>query len=105
MRVPNHKLENYFARYEDIENYNGTIRGFNGLNGDYTVRHWSTDIAVIAPDYFAAYPHYISQTTASLLGRVMRSQPRGNVIAWIDRELALGTIDVKRARQLSNQLR
>lgn len=105
MRVANHKLEAYFAERKPVENYNGTIVGEITPKGDYLVTHWGAGIAAYNDKDFAAYPHFISQTSATLLGRVMRSQPRANVVEWIDGQFNSGNIDAKRKRQLLAQLR
>lgn len=105
-RVPNHKLDGYFARLEPVENYNGTIRAYY-VDGVYTVQHWNTVIARVDSftGTFWAYPHYISQTTATLVGRVLRSRSRDDVARWVNREIISGEIDSKRARQLLKQAR
>lgn len=110
MRVANYKLPAYFERMAGVENYNGTIRAeWYGVGGDrptYNVWHWSTLIASYDPatGRFSAVSWFISQTTATLLGKVLRAMPRESVMAWIDGELAAGNIDGKRARQLRGQL-
>ena len=101
MRVPNYKLDGYFRALKPVENYNGTIRAFKGSSGDYEVWHWNTRIGRVGGDGCVQFvTDYISQTTATLLGRFMRSQDRDEVVSWIDFEFKCGYIDSGRRRQL-----
>lgn len=106
-RVPNYKLDGYFARREPVENYNGTIRAYYDAHGNYTVQHWNTVIGNVSSrsGMVRFETSYISQTTAKLLGRFLRSQDSGWVDAWIENSLLGGYIDAKRARQLRRQAR
>jgi len=85
-RIPNHAMDNYIAAFATFENYNGTITGRH--HGPlYIVRHWGTDILVynmrenridgLAEDF-------ISHTTSTLIGRLLRNLPRQAVDAYLD---------------------
>lgn len=104
MRVANHKLEAYFAERKPIENYNGTIVAKHERSR-YEVWHWNTMIACVGDDGALWFrTDFISQTTAKLLGRFMRSQDRKSVLQVIGTAVFLGNIDAKRQRQLLAQL-
>ena len=105
MRVPNYKLDDYFARLEPVENYNGTIEAYWSDN-TYCIRHWDTLIAAYRPSAgdVELYTPYTSQTTSALLGRIVRALPRGVVEQSLLRDIARNFIDTSRANQVRKMM-
>jgi len=91
-RIANYKLDNYIAAFATFENYNGTITGrHDGQN--YIVRHWGTDVLVynmVAGRINGLAEDYISQTTSTLVGRLLRNLPRQAVDAYLEHAVLEG---------------
>ena len=80
-RVPNWKLDKLLADRVPFTNYNATIVGELRPDGIYTITHWRTEIVRIDTTLralgkdavvFAEFG-YISQTTSTLQGRIIRN--------------------------------
>ena len=102
MRIPNYKIDDMVATLSEFENYNGTISGFYEDNtGYYTVMHWRTiileyDTEAGRIEHLAS--DYISQTTSTLVGRILRALPKQAVSDELSRHHY--EHDPKRTRQL-----
>jgi hypothetical protein len=86
-RLANYKIDNEIRSFKDFENYNGTICGRRQGNS-YVMFHWSTKVLeydLSRNEIVFLYPEHFSQTTSSLVGRIVRSLPRSAVMAFIDR--------------------
>lgn len=87
IRIANHKIPEYINTLTDFVNYNRTITG-NFVNSDlYEVWHWNTKIL----SYNATTKRiegltagYISQTTSTLVGKLLRSLPEEAVNAYLE---------------------
>lgn len=85
-RLANYKIDNEIRSFKDFENYNGTICGRRQGNS-YVVYHWSTrilDYDLSRNEIAFLYEEHFSQTTSSLVGRIVRSLPRSAVVAFIE---------------------
>lgn len=85
-RLANYKINAEITRLQDFENYNKSIVGFSSEQS-YTVLHWGTRVLVynkVENRITYLLDTHISQTTSSLVGRIVRSLPRGAVLAFID---------------------
>jgi len=86
-KLPNYKINNEIRSFNDFENYNGTICGRRQGNS-YVMFHWSTKVLeydLSRNEIVFLYEEHFSQTTSSLVGRIVRSLPRNAVMAFIDR--------------------
>lgn len=85
-RIPNHKIDAKLAQWESFENYNGTISAVR--SGErYSVVHWNTvildyNLETQTIEHLAV--GYISQTTSTLVGRILRALPVPAVWRLID---------------------
>lgn len=100
--VPNHKIDGLVSGLEPFTNYNGTITAWHDSSGEYVVKHWNTEIIrydtktrqIADMAYW-----FISQTTSTLVGRLLRNLPEDAVDAYIKK---INSDDRKRlARMLS----
>jgi hypothetical protein len=76
-RIPNYKIEEKLKNFESFENYNRTITAVRD-GSRYSIVHWNTPILEYDVDkseivMFRSY--HISQTTSTLVGRILRSLP------------------------------
>lgn len=84
-RISNHEIDKKIADLAMFDNYNATITATSDGN-HYVIVHWNTviltyNIAEQKIDFLRS--DYISQTTSTLVGRIVRSLPRSAVIAEI----------------------
>lgn len=91
-RIANHKIDERVRNLDSFINYNTTIVGHTTLGGTdgntYKIRHWRTDILVLDLDTMEIrdFAHWqISQTTSTLVGRILRNLPRKTVENYIAR--------------------
>lgn len=101
-RIANFKIDDKIANLESFVNYNASITG-DLVGNQYLVFHWGTLILTYntetqSIEYLRA--DYISQTTSTLVGRILRSLPRSAVIAQI-----ADTADKRTQRRLSSMAR
>jgi hypothetical protein len=92
-RVPNYKLDDLIRNLESFSNYNASIVAHRQSataiepRNLYIITHWNTVIAEINLDNtsidFLSY-RFISQTTSTLVGRILRSLPRESVETYLD---------------------
>lgn len=77
-RIANYEIDSKLAKFESFVNYNNTIVGTR-WGSRYTLVHWNTvilDYDVESKEIETIALGYISQTTSTLLGRVIRALPR-----------------------------
>lgn len=105
-RIANYKIDGKLAGQDEFVNYNATITAHR--TGDlYVVWHWNTK--VFEYDYqnkkivFLALG-FISQTTSTLIGRILRSLPDEVVMGLVD-ELAGDRKEQRRVLSMSGMLR
>ena len=101
-KVANHKLDRYFEDLKNVINYNGTIRAQN-VGTYYIVDHWNTRILEFnretnTIDYL--HHSYISQTTSTLIGRILRSLPREAVSFYLGQLSTRSPEDSKRLAKM-----
>lgn len=86
-RVPNYKLEPLMRSLSEFTNYNNTISAqITADTNKYVVFHWATkvleyDINTETIDYL--HTPFVSQTTSSLIGKLLRSLPKQSVMDFI----------------------
>lgn len=96
-RIPNHRIDSLVADLEPFTNYNETIRGYRAesraigapldtARAIYGIIHWRTqilsfDLETQTITHLADW--YISQTTSTLVGRILRSLPRESVERYL----------------------
>lgn len=84
-RIPNWKINEQVKELNDFSNYNNTIVGVR--SGDkYIVVHWNTTILrfnIETKEIEFLYEKFYSQTTSTLIGRLVRSLPRESVMRYI----------------------
>jgi hypothetical protein len=76
-KIPNYKIANEIGSLNTFTNYNGTIRGVRDGN-NYRITHWNTvilDYNTDTNEIISLQDSYISQTTSTLVGRILRSLP------------------------------
>lgn len=77
-RIANYEIDSKLEKFESFVNYNNTIVGTR-WGSRYTVVHWNTvilDYDVDKREIDTIALGYISQTTSTLLGRVIRALPQ-----------------------------
>jgi hypothetical protein len=85
-RIANHKIDSRLVGQDDFVNYNATITASRTSEGTYEVWHWATK--VFEYDYqnkkiLMIRLDYISQTTSTLIGRILRSLPESVVMGLV----------------------
>jgi hypothetical protein len=97
-RIANHQINVHLLNELPFVNYNGTI--FASISGTrYTVWHWNTlvlDYNLETKKIEALATHYISQTTSTLVGRIVRCLPIQSVIDF----LKTASVPVKDQRRI-----
>ena len=88
-RIANHKIPEYVNSLTHFINYNATIQARLGRTAErtYEVWHWNTQILSYNEDTKRIdYLHadYISQTTSTLVGKLLRSLPEEAVNAYLE---------------------
>ena len=81
--IPNYQIDDAIASLDSFTNYNGTIRAHVTARGNYGVYHWNTQILEYDAErqkIVDLYWPYISQTTSTLVGRIVRNLPRQSVL-------------------------
>ena len=84
--IPNHAIANKIAGLEPFVNYNGTITATREESGQYVIQHWSTEILRYDMNNrtIKSMAHgFISQTTSSLVGRIVRNLPDTAVDSYL----------------------
>ena len=101
-RTPNWKLPTLISTYQVFTNYNNTIRAYK-VGSTYFITHWHTNILALDVDtnkIIHLETKSISQTTSTLVGRILRALPRATVLDY----LATAPIDTATKRRLSKML-
>lgn len=78
MRIPNHKINPMIRGLLPFTNYNATITAEIDERGIYRINHWRTTILeydTYTNRILRLRTDYISQTTSTLVGRILRSLP------------------------------
>ena len=84
-KLPNHKIGAEISYLNTFTNYNGTISGFRDGN-NYQVTHWNTvilDYNTDTNEIISLQDRYISQTTSTLVGRILRALPPRSVERYL----------------------
>lgn len=83
-RIANFKIDAEVSALAPFENYNGTINAFHS-GGKYVVWHWNTLILEynLETEKIDFLSNYSSQTTRTLVGRLLRNLPRQAVLNYI----------------------
>jgi hypothetical protein len=85
-RLPNYKINTEISSFKPFENYNLSILGVR-LGESYLISHWGTKVfeydTARNEIVYLLDTHY-SQTTSTLIGRIVRSLPRSAVMAFIE---------------------
>ena len=102
-RIPNYQIDNKLAYLDEFTNYNDTIEG-RRFGDTYTVRHWSTTILtydIASHDITQLAWPFISQTTSTLIGRILRNVPREAVTKFFAYHDEHGTLPAEDRRRLA----
>ena len=96
-RIPNYKIESHISTLTPFDNYNNSIVATR-QDGLYRVWHWGT--AILTYDINTGRIEYLftsnrSQTTSTLVGRILRNLPRESVVRFL-LETELSNYDRKR---------
>jgi hypothetical protein len=86
MRTANYKIDSLVKELKPFTNYNGTITGELDYKGLYRITHWRTTILEYDTNtnrIIHLQVGYISQTTSTLVGRIVRSLPREAVESYL----------------------
>ncbi|NBU22524.1 MAG: hypothetical protein EBS38_01195 [Actinobacteria bacterium] len=89
MRIANHKIDSMIRELVPFTNYNATITARivdRGSWQEYEIIHWRTKILSYKLDtnqILSLEVGYISQTTSSLVGRILRNLPRRAVEEYL----------------------
>jgi hypothetical protein len=98
-RTPNWKLPRLITDYQPFTNYNHSIRA-DKVENIYSITHWTTNILTLDVDtnkILFLETRSISQTTSTLVGRILRALPRTSVLDF----LATAEISTATKRRLS----
>lgn len=77
-RIANYEIDSQIRKFQPFVNYNGTITATMSDAGIYTITHWRTTILeynIHTHEIVSLTTGYISQTTSTLVGRILRSLP------------------------------
>lgn len=78
-RIANYEINSHIQKFQPFVNYNGTIVAEMSDAGVYSVVHWRTVILeynIHTHEIISLADGYISQTTSTLVGRILRSLPQ-----------------------------
>ena len=84
-KLPNHKIGAEISKLNTFTNYNGTITATRDGN-NYRITHWRTvilDYNTDTNEIISLQDSYISQTTSTLLGRIIRALPSESVERYL----------------------
>jgi hypothetical protein len=84
-RLPNHKISAEISKLNTFRNYNDTIQGIRDGN-NYRITHWNTvilDYNTDTNEIISLQDSYISQTTSTLVGRILRALPTLSVECYL----------------------
>ncbi len=102
-KIANHKIDKHISTLTPFVNYNGTIvAGRNETT--YSVYHWSTEILnynINTGEIVYLMPSSISQTTSTLVGRIVRNLPRQAVVNWLTTRADVSLYNLKRIARMA----
>jgi hypothetical protein len=85
-KIANYEIENHISKLADFVNYNSSIIATTQNLADeqiYTIVHWNTLIlrySITTDTIYQLDTTYHSQTTSTLVGRIVRSLPNSAVM-------------------------
>ncbi len=85
-RIANYEINSHIQKFQPFTNYNGTIVAEMSDAGIYTIVHWRTTILaynIHTHEIMSLADTYISQTTSTLVGRILRSLPSSAVERYL----------------------
>jgi hypothetical protein len=102
--IPNYKIDEKLKNFESFENYNRSITAVRE-GSLYSVTHWDTVILNYDVDkseilFFRSY--YISQTTSTLVGRLIRAFPQATFDRLLERQRQQDRPRLRRMRKGSS---
>jgi hypothetical protein len=102
--IPNYKIDEKLKNFESFENYNKSITAVR-KGSLYSVTHWDTVILNYDVDnseilFFRSY--YISQTTSTLVGRLIRAFPQATFDKLLERQRQQDRPRLRRMRKGSS---
>ena len=86
MRIANHQIDSMIRELMPFTNYNATITAELDERGWYRIIHWRTTILEFDTNtnrIISLQVGYISQTTSTLVGRILRNLPKSAVEAYL----------------------
>jgi hypothetical protein len=86
MRIANFKIDAEIRALRPFTNYNATITAEIDARGVYRIVHWRTTILEFNTNtnqIIHLQAGYISQTTSTLVGRILRALPRDAVESFL----------------------
>ena len=102
-KIANHKIEAHISTLTPFVNYNNTIvAGRNETT--YSVYHWSTEILnynINTGEIVYLMPVVVSQTTSTLVGRIVRNLPRQAVVKWLSTNPDVSLYNLKRIARMA----
>jgi hypothetical protein len=101
MRIANHKIDAEIRALRPFTNYNATITAELDERGWYRIVHWRTTILEFdtnTSQIISLQVRYISQTTSTLVGRILRALPRQAVEDYLP--FIVTKHDFKRVRSM-----
>lgn len=81
-RIANYEIDSHIRKFQSFVNYNGTITADTSNTGIYSIVHWNTVILeynIHTHEIVFLADWKISQTTSTLVGRILRSLPTNAV--------------------------
>ena len=102
-KIANHKIEAHISTLTPFVNYNGTIAA-DRKDGLYEVWHWATKILtynINTGEIVYLFPSSYSQTTSTLVGRIVRSLPRPAVVKWLSTNPDVSFYNLKRIARMA----
>lgn len=89
-RLPNYKLHSAISELTDFSNYNNTIIGENCIlakgHNKFLIHHWGTLVLTyntVTKSIEYLHSGFRSQTTSTLVGRIVRALPRQSVMDYL----------------------
>lgn len=99
--IPNYKIDGKLKNFESFENYNRTITAVRD-GSRYSIVHWNTTILeydVDKSEILFIRTYKISQTTSTLVGRIIRALPQDTFNELLIKQVVKGeTARLKRMR-------
>jgi hypothetical protein len=97
-KIANWKIETEISALSPFINYNGSIVA-TSENGIYAISHWNTEVLkynINTREIMFLFTSSYSQTTSTLVGRIVRNLPRQAVVKFIVEKENLSRYDLKR---------